>query len=134
MSEGFITIPRATFEADWYKEANLLTRAMWFLLRSLAEETGQTTTSWSALARQLSWQERGRRVVPSIKKCRSSGAFLRAAGQIAWRGAGTRRGAGMVVTGARRAFQAEEVSAGTGDWARTFKGGNVKRESAFFMD
>ena len=134
MSADFITVPRATFEADWFKEANLLTRSMFFLLASLAEKTGQVTTSWAALADRLGWRERGRRVIPSIKRCRRAGAFLRLSGQIRWEKSGTKPGAGLLITVTEQAFQATEISGGAEDWAQVHKRGDIKEGSAFFTD
>lgn len=106
----FIHLRREILRADWYREATPFTRALLLLLAELANTTTRTTsrgetilpgqllTSWSALARRMSWVENGRLVVPGVKKVRLAAAVLREAGILDWTATGTRAGDGLLVT------------------------------------
>jgi len=120
---GFIAIPRAVLESEWYRTASPLARNLWLRLLTLANwgtsktpkgETlgpGQLVTSWKALSERLAWTENnGRRIVPPPSNIRRAAAFLRNAREVTWKAAGFPARTGVLVTLERWALYGERPS------------------------
>ncbi len=107
---GYLALPRAVLETEWWKAATLLTRNLWLVLYGGANwkpgktrqgeqlDTGQLVTSWRDLACRCSWIENKRRVEPAVANIRRAASFLKSAGEVAWTATGCRRRTGILVT------------------------------------
>lgn len=109
---GWLALPRAVLEADWYVQADAFTRALWLhlILRAnfapsvtragLNLNPGQLVTSWAALASAL-------KAHPS--KVRRAAAFLAKAGEATFEPTGCRKYTGTVATLTRWAVYASDT-------------------------
>jgi hypothetical protein len=118
--KGWIRFQRATLGDLWYRDASPFARTLYLHLAMLANfaptttrsglqlKPGQLVTSWSALAEAMSYVERGRRVTPTLWKCRHTAALLAKAGVIAYVPAGRPAHTGLLVTLTEWALHAGE--------------------------
>ncbi len=127
---GFITIPRAVFDAPWFIKASPLTRALWLLFlmhanwapgttrRGLELRPGQLVTSWATLAELLSHAGRGGCITfPPLTNIRRAAAFLKRAGEVTWCRCGKAAGDGIVVTLERWPLYASPAATTAGETA-----------------
>lgn len=110
MTAGYLIIPRAVLESDWWRAATPFTRNLWLVLYAGANwrpgttskgqelQPGQLVTSWQDLARRCSWVENKTPKMPTLWKVRCAADYLRKVGEVAWTTAGTTLHTGLVAT------------------------------------
>lgn len=114
---AFVPLPRCVLSADWWRQASLYQRNLWVTLMGLVNWTkgttrrgetvhpGQTITSWRALAELSAFtDDNGKRIVPSVGKCRRAADYLKKAREVTWKPTGKAAACGILLTLTRWAF------------------------------